>query len=38
MALELSGDVRQLDSFIEMLKPFGVLEMIRTGAMAMTVS
>ncbi|HIT95197.1 MAG TPA: acetolactate synthase small subunit [Candidatus Faecivivens stercoripullorum] len=38
MALELSGDVRQLNSFVEMLKPFGVLEMIRTGAMAMTVS
>ena len=37
MALELSGDVRQLNPFVEMLKPFGVLEMIRTGAMAMTV-
>ena len=37
MILELSGDFRSLDSFVEMLKPFGIRQMLRTGAMAMTV-
>ena len=37
MILELSGDFRSLDSFVEMLKPFGIQQMLRTGAMAMTV-
>lgn len=36
MILELSGDFRSLDSFVEMLKPFGIQQMLRTGAMAMT--
>lgn len=36
MILELSGDFRSLDSFAEMLKPFGIQQMLRTGAMAMT--
>ena len=37
MVMELSGDSKKLDSFAELLRPFGILEMLRTGAMAMTV-
>jgi acetolactate synthase-1/3 small subunit len=35
--LELSGDSRTLNSFVEILKPFGIRQMLRTGAMGMTV-
>ena len=37
MILELSGDSRTLDSFAELLQPIGIREMLRTGAMAMTI-
>ena len=37
MVLELSGESRPLDSVAEMLQPFGIREMLRTGAMAMTI-
>lgn len=35
VAIELSGEETSVKSFIEMLKPFGVIEIVRTGRIAM---
>jgi len=35
MMLELSGSPDKVDSFLELLKPFGIREMVRTGRVAM---
>lgn len=34
MILELTGDASTIDSFIELYNPYGVLKILRTGAMA----
>ncbi len=36
LILEVSGTVDKIDSLLEVLRPFGVLEMARTGKVAMT--
>ena len=36
LILEVSGTVHKIDSLLEVLRPFGVLEMARTGSVAMT--
>lgn len=33
--LELTGDIEKINAFIEMLKPFGIKEIARTGTVAM---
>lgn len=33
--LEITGDIDKIDAFIEMLKPFGIKEIARTGTVAM---
>lgn len=35
MILEITGDEKQIESFIEVLKPFNIKEMSRTGIIAM---
>ncbi len=35
MILELTGDAAAINSFIELANPYGVLQILRTGAMAM---
>ncbi len=35
MVLELSGTPKTLDSFVDLCKPYGIMQMLRTGAMAM---
>lgn len=35
MMLELTGDAAAINSFIELLNPYGVQQILRTGAMAM---
>ncbi|MCI8600647.1 MAG: acetolactate synthase small subunit [Oscillospiraceae bacterium] len=37
MILELSGSPKTLNSLINLCKPFGILQLLRTGAMAMSV-
>lgn len=37
MVLEIAGDEKQIESFIEVLKPFRIKEMSRTGVIAMAV-
>lgn len=34
--LELTGNAEKIDAFIELLKPIGIQEMVRTGTVAMT--
>jgi len=36
LIVEVSGTVDKIDGLIEVLRPFGVLEMARTGRIAMT--
>ncbi|MEO7096148.1 MAG: acetolactate synthase small subunit [Polyangiales bacterium] len=36
MVLEITGATEKLDGFLEVLRPIGVLEMVRTGIVAMT--
>jgi acetolactate synthase-1/3 small subunit len=36
LILEVSGTVDKIDGLLEVLRPFGVLEMARTGRIAMT--
>ncbi len=36
LILELTGDSTKVDSFIEALRPYGILEVMRTGAVAMS--
>ena len=33
--IELSGEEQKLEAFIEMLRPFGIIELVRTGRIAM---
>ena len=35
MILELTGDAATINSFIELAEPYSVLQILRTGAMAM---
>jgi len=35
LIVEITGDVNKIDSFVEVLRPIGVLEMVRTGLVAM---
>ena len=34
MTMELTGDVDKVDAFLELMKPYGVLEIVRTGLAA----
>jgi acetolactate synthase-1/3 small subunit len=36
MVLEMTGVAEKIDGLIEVLRPFGILEMVRTGIVAMT--
>ncbi len=36
LILELTGEEEKIRSFIEVMRPFGILEMVRTGIVAMT--
>lgn len=36
LMIEITGDTSKIDSFVEVLRPFGILEMVRTGAVAMS--
>ena len=33
--IEITGDEEKIESFIEVLRPWGVIEMVRTGVVAM---
>ncbi len=35
MIIELTGEERKIESFAELLRPFGIVEMVRTGVVAM---
>ncbi|MCL2087581.1 MAG: acetolactate synthase small subunit [Oscillospiraceae bacterium] len=35
MTLELSGNINTINTFVELIKPFGIKEMARTGTLAM---
>ncbi|MEM1248766.1 MAG: acetolactate synthase small subunit [Acidobacteriota bacterium] len=35
MIIELTGDEDKIENFTELLRPFGIIEMVRTGAVAM---
>jgi acetolactate synthase-1/3 small subunit len=35
LIVELTGDVEKIDGFVEVLRPFGIIEMVRTGVVAM---
>lgn len=35
LIIEITGDTSKIDSFVEVLRPFGILEMVRTGKVAM---
>lgn len=35
LIIEITGDVDKIDSFVQVLQPIGVLEMVRTGLVAM---
>lgn len=35
LCMEITGESSKLDAFIELMKPFGIIEMCRTGAVAM---
>jgi acetolactate synthase-1/3 small subunit len=34
--LELTGNAEKVNAFIELLKPIGILDIVRTGTVAMT--
>ncbi len=36
LILEITGDDRKLDGLVDVLRPFGIIELIRTGKIAMT--
>ncbi len=33
--VEITGDIEKIDGFVEVLKPLGIIEMVRTGSVAM---
>ena len=35
MCLEITGDTNKVDAFIDNMKPFGIIEMCRTGIVAL---
>jgi len=35
LIVEITGDHEKIDSFVDVLRPFGILEMVRTGVVAM---
>ena len=35
LVVEITGDEEKINSFVEVLRPFGILEMVRTGVVAM---
>lgn len=35
LIIEITGDKEKIDSFVEVLQPYGILEMVRTGIIAM---
>jgi acetolactate synthase-1/3 small subunit len=35
LMIEISGQERKIEAFIEMMRPFGILELARTGRIAM---
>ena len=36
MIIEISGQEKKIESFIDVLRPFGIIELVRTGRIAMT--
>ncbi|MCL2199829.1 MAG: acetolactate synthase small subunit [Defluviitaleaceae bacterium] len=36
ITMELTGDLNKIDAFIELMKPYGVLEVVRTGLTAIS--
>ena len=36
MIIEISGQESKIEAFIEMMRPFGIIELVRTGRIAMT--
>ena len=35
MCIEVTGDPTKIDAFVELMKPFGIIEMCRTGIVAL---
>jgi acetolactate synthase-1/3 small subunit len=35
LMIEITGDEAKIESFVEVMRPFGILEMVRTGVVAM---
>ena len=35
LIVEITGDEEKINSFVDVLRPFGILEMVRTGVVAM---
>ena len=35
MIVEISGQERKIEAFIELMRPFGIVELVRTGRIAM---
>ena len=35
MCIEVTGDPTKIDAFVEQMRPFGVIEMCRTGIVAL---
>ena len=35
LIIEITGDEEKIDSFVEVLRPYGIIEMVRTGVVAM---
>lgn len=36
MIIEITGDWEKIDGFVEVLRPYGIMEMVRTGLVSMT--
>ncbi len=35
LIIEITGDEEKIESFVDVLRPFGIIEMVRTGVVAM---